>query len=138
MAGLFGPPDYLKCCCQDDGPACTFCPNGPYPDVVTVSIPSLGITDIAVNGDPGIPGEFQYLFEGSNSSYYWQCTFLRCQFFVRIYRIESPPPDTLICLSADTDGNYRIRALSCPPEPLIVTYQVQCQGGGTLDIILSE
>jgi len=104
-----------------------------------VWIPSLGLGGVAGNQFFGDPGNiYQYLWEGTfagdGGDYDVQCNFEICGFGVGIQKDAVE-----ICTGAMPylDGGT-ITALSCPPDPFSVLYTVNCFGGPTLEIYLTE
>lgn len=134
MGGWFGPPDYLQCCC---GPstACDPCPPGTiYPWLVDVSFPGIGVTVPAANElDPDEDGEttFVYRVEGSYGGYSFQCLFGECEANISIIR-ESD--SVLICLASVA---ISMTAASCPPDPLELVYTIECDGGGSIEVVIT-
>jgi len=130
MGGLFGPPEYLKCCC---GPElqCADC-NDTFPSEVAVLIPSLGISDTALltfSGD----NAFLYQWEGGNGVYSWQADFACTNLNFGISRGDG----TYICVADNgPPTTVRIQIVSCFPNPLQIIYTFECLAGGSLTVVL--
>lgn len=140
MAGLFGPPEYLKCCCGPTGDVCDPCPPGTiYPWLVTISIPSLGVSVLAGNElDEDADGEtdFLYRWEGVEDGYDSQSFFGPCEYGVAIQ--EEGIGGANICSGSAALGTAGMRAVSCYPDPLILIYTIRCSNGSTLEVIIAE
>jgi hypothetical protein len=132
----------LNCgCCTTDNNDCVNCVPGGlvFPEWATVSIPSLEFSAPANNIDYGLYfDDYQFLAEGSDATFFWQMSFTRCGFGLRLYYLPATEAD-LICLAENSHTG--ITALSCPPDPFSVLYEVVCASGssaGSLDVYLTE
>jgi len=140
MAGLFGKPEWVKCCECAPGPECRPCPDGTiYPWLVTISIPSLGVSVLAGNElDEDGDGEtdFLYRWEGVEDGYDSQSFFGPCEYAVAIQ--EEGPEGENICSGSAAAGEGSMQAVSCYPDPLILIYTIRCSNGSTLEVIIAE
>jgi hypothetical protein len=135
MGGLFGPPDYLICCCGTPAEVCDPCPPGTiYPWLVDVTFPDIGVSQPAGNEfDPEEDGEttFRYRVEGSYGGYSFQCLFGECEVSISIIRDSD---GASICLGG---GATVMTSASCPPDPLILVYTVECSNGSTISVVIT-
>jgi len=136
MGQLFGKKHKsIPCdCCPPESP-CNPCPPGTiYPWAVDVSFPSLGVTQPAGNElDPEEDGQtvFLYRVEGSYGGYSFQCTFGECDVSISIIRDSD---GASICIGG---GATAMTGASCPPDPLVLVYTIECAGGGTLSVVIT-
>lgn len=123
-------------CCSP----CNPCPPGTiYPWVVSVSFPSLGVSELAANElDPEEDGETTYVYrvEGSYGGYSFQCLFGECEASISIVR-DSDGADICIGGSAIGGGAVTMTAIFCPPGPLELVYEIICSNGFVLEVVIS-
>ena len=122
-------------CCA----SCNPCPPGTiYPWLVSVSFPALGVSELAGNEfDPEEDGETTYLYrvEGSYGGYSFQCVFEECAASVAVYRDSD---GMNICLGGSAVGEaVTMTAVSCPPGALEIVYEIFCQNGAVLEVVIS-
>lgn len=125
------------CCCEEQD-TCVPCPAGTvYPWLVSVSFPSLGVSELAANElDPDEDGEttFLYRVEGTYGGYDFQCTFGDCDASVVVFN-----GDEGVCSGGGAEGvGVSMVATSCPPDPLVLVYTIRCSNGSTLEVIIAE
>lgn len=133
--------DCKRCSCEQATPEdiCVPCPPGTvYPWLVTVTFPSLGVSEFAANElDPEEDGEttFLYRVEGTYGGYNFMCTFGDCDASVVIYQ-DDPLVD--ICLGGGGAGNgVSMEAVECPGDTLTLIYTITCENGSTLTVVIS-
>lgn len=134
MAGLFGRPDYLRCCCEG-GITCDPCPPGTiYPWLVDVSFPGIGVTVPSANElDPDEDGEttFLYRVEGSYGGYSFQCLFGECETSISVIRDSD---GVEICIGG---GATTMTSSACPPDPMVLVYTIQCSNGSSFQVVIT-
>jgi len=128
----------LACNCGCVPDVCNPCPPGTiYPWPVSVSFPSLGVSELAGNElDPEEDGEttFLYRVEGSYGGYSFQCTFGECDASISVIRDSD---GASICLGGGAEGaGVAMNAVSCPPDPLVLVYTITCSNGTTLEVVI--
>jgi len=134
--GLFGRPEYIKCCCGN-GDVCNPCPPGTiYPWAVSVTFVEIGVSADSGNQlDPEEDGEttFNYPVEGDYDGYTIQANFGECEANVVISLGE-----TNICsFSGETGNGLSMDAVDCPGETLTLVYTITCSNGSTLTVIIA-
>jgi hypothetical protein len=131
----------LNCNCGCEPYACNPCPPGTiYPWLVSISFPSLGVSELAGNElDPEEDGEttFVYRVEGSYGGYSFQCLFGECEASISIIRNSD---GASICVGGGASGEegaaVNMNAVSCPPEPLVLVYTITCSNGTTIEVVI--
>ena len=115
-------------CCLAE---CSDCQNT-FPEVVTVSIPSLGVSDIAYLHASG-NNDFLYLWEGSDGVYSWQADFACTNLNFAI-----AAADLSYACTADNGPptTVTVQVISCFPDPLRIIYTFHCLQGGALTVVL--
>lgn len=117
---------------------CFPCPPGTvYPYLVHIVIPSLSVDVLAANElDEDADGELVYLYrwEGVEDGYDSQSYFELCAWSVSI----RPVGGDIICSGSVAPGLARLIAISCPPDPLVLLYEVECDEGGILEVYIME
>ena len=136
MAGLFGRPDYLRCCCGISD-VCNPCPPGTvYPWAVTVTFVELGVSVESGNQlDPDEDGEttFLYRVEGEYSGYTIQAQFGECEAAAAISNSEGYG----CAFSGTTGDGISMEAVDCPGDTLTLIYTITCDNGSTLTVVIS-
>ena len=127
------------CCC---GNLCVpVCES--YPCLVTITIPALGISELALNTeDPDCVGSptagwpsYTYNLEGDFNGYTCQCVFQECGWAVVIAEVEG---DYCCYGTSNLATDVQVDYVSC--DPLLIIHTIPCDscGSGTLEIIIEE
>lgn len=130
----------VPCCCLTIPVDCLQCPPGTvYPYLVDVTFVEIGVTVPAGNQDDlDEDGEtsFHYYVEGDYDGYTIQANFGDCEANLTV----SPySPGGSCSVSGNTNtAEITMEAVSCPPDPLILIYTIQCQEGGTITVVITD